>query len=258
MLMLWLAKNGVQQGPMPLAQAQKLIDEGHYQSHHMAWVVGTPTWGTIAEVPELSQGFRPPGTPLGADYPNATAAPPPPPAARVPLAGHIKPHSRAPKPWRRFAARALDTALVSYLLEMVFGHLLPLGGGFASFLLTAPSAVLLVPIEMLGIQYFQTTPGKALFGIIVHSDKGTALTRPQSLERAIRACVFGGAFGIPIVSSVASFIAYLDIRRPESATWDRATHAVVFYEDNTMLRQLAGTLLLMWLDFAGMWHTVFG
>lgn len=253
MQMFWLAKNGVQQGPMPLAQAQKLIDDGMYQPHHMAWIVGTPVWSTIAEIPELSAGFRPPGSPLGADHPDATAVPPPPPpAAKVPLSGNIRPHSSSPKPWRRYAARVLDTAILTYVLEALFGSHLPFGGMGSSLLLGLPSALLLVPVEMVCLQHFQTTVGKYFFGIIVRGQNGTSLTQPQSLERAMRVAVFGGAMGIPVLGTIANFIAYLDIRRPESATWDRTTRCVVLYEDGTIMRQIAGSVLLAWLELSGM------
>jgi uncharacterized RDD family membrane protein YckC len=252
MQMFWLAKNGVQQGPMPLAQAQKLIDDGQYQSHHMAWIVGTPTWSTIAEIPELSTGFRPPGTPLGADHPGATAVPPPPPpAAKVPFTGHMHPHSRGPRPWRRYAARTLDTAILTYVLEAIFDSHLPFGGLGSSVLLALPSALLLIPIEMLCLQRFQTTIGKYFFGIMVRSENGAALTQAQSLERAMRVAVFGNAMGLFLLHFIANFIAYLDIRRPESASWDRTTRCVVLYEDATVVRQIAGSVLLVWLECSG-------
>lgn len=252
MQMIWLAKDGVQQGPMSVARAQTLIRAGQYQPHHMAWLVGALTWRTIAETYELSVEQCPPGEPLGADNPRSQTPPPVTPHSSDAAAwSKLSPHSQSPKPWRRYAARALDTALLTAALKALVGPRLPFGGLGSSFLLGLPTTLLLVLIETLCLQHYQTTVGKYFFGIIVRSQSGASLSQKQSLERAVRVAFFGNALGAVVLSSVANWVAYLDIRRPESATWDRATQSVVLYRSHTAIHQMLGGALLVWLAFSG-------
>jgi hypothetical protein len=255
---VWLGKNGIQQGPMAMAKARELVAHGLYGGHDLAWVVGTPTWVAIAEVPELTPN-TPPDVPFGA---GGQAPPPPPPwsahrQARGPVRpGGLTPHAVQPRPWLRYFARSLDTALIGLVVKST---LIPaLGGGAGLGMVTAGilTAAGVVAYESVCLQQYQTTLGKYLYGIEVRGSDGSPLNQSQSTNRALRVGLFGNALGIWGLAGLAQLVAYLALRSPEGATWDRQTGCTVLYREVSALQVLCATLLTSALSFYGIWRSI--
>lgn len=95
--------------------------------------------------------------------------------------------------WNRWLARLMDYG-VFYLIGLLLSLMLPFDFSdkfYFTFALQVP--IVWSPIEALLITLLGTTPGKALFGVLVRDVSGNKLSFPLSLKRA---CFFGSRPGV--------------------------------------------------------------
>ena len=90
-------------------------------------------------------------------------------------------------PWRRFLARTFDLMLYSllrdFLLVMLFRTNISSQSSVENFFLTYISLGLMLLIEPLWISMFNTTPGKAIFGLKIENIDRTRLTYGEAYMR---------------------------------------------------------------------------
>lgn len=134
-------------------------------------------------------------------------------------AGDRMPYPRCP--WRRFFARALDSALCTALacwLLLLLG--VPLNRqGLSSLLIVLKTALMLV-LEPALLHFFGTTPGKALLGLAVEREDGTHLSYAEGWSRIWRMLWRGQALGIPLLSLYRQYKAFDTVLSGEPVVWD--------------------------------------
>jgi len=134
-------------------------------------------------------------------------------------------------PWNRFLARYFDYAIFSIsLLPIIwqFRKILIDSNLFHPFslLLLLPSKALWIPIEALLISTWGYTPGKFLLGIkLLHHKK--KLTFTKSIKRSFLVWVRGIGFGIPFITIITQFMAYLRLYTRMKTSWDEQESVTV-------------------------------
>ncbi len=134
-------------------------------------------------------------------------------------------------PWNRFLARYFDYAIFSISLLPImwrFGKILIDSKFFHpfSFLLFLPSKALWIPIEALLISTWGYTPGKFLLRIkLLHNKK--KLTFSKSLKRSFLVWVKGIGLGIPFITIITQFSAYLRLYTRMKTSWDEQEKTTV-------------------------------
>lgn len=119
----------------------------------------------------------------------------------------------------------------------------PVAAAIATFLLS-------VPVEVLFLACFGTTPAKWLFGIrVVHPD-GTLLSLSEAFRRALRVFAQGLGFGIPFIAPFTFLFAYRRLTKTGTTWWDAATNAVVLHKKRGVFRTL------VWVCMVGVFALV--
>lgn len=237
---IWLSKNGQVQGPWTLRQVQTCIAEGTYALHDLAWVAPMPAWRPLAEVL----------TELEHTAPAASYSPPAPPVDTV--AEGWQSQRVRPRPWRRYWARALDWCMVSILCATIFIPVVDVAFERLWYGAGLVSTLALCAYEVVCMRFFQTTFGKWVLGVYVRQQDGRPLTQEQSTWRALRVCLVGYAFGLPVLSFVAQCVAYTYLRRPEGAWWDQRGDLQVFYAPRLWLQQMVWVSAVALLVLVGL------
>lgn len=146
----------------------------------------------------------------------------------------------APAPWRRYFARLFDAVLIGIcggavvgavtaayrpaLYDAIFDKSTPWLGGMATTLLFY---VLIVSGSGLLIGRTGTTPGKWLFGTRITRRDGRPIGVLAALRREISVLVLGQGLGLPLLTLLASWFAYSELRAVGATSWDAAGNWVV-------------------------------
>ena len=172
--------------------------------------------------------------------------------------------SKAFHPWRRFFARTVDLVCLALPIYVVF--YLALSKMFpdvASILLNPLVAAVLsywlwVPVEAWFLATFGATPAKGLFGISVRATDSQKLAYADALRRTASVCIFGDAFGIPLLSLLTRGVAYKKLRDTGSTTWDVSAGSAVQHQPwgvgrmvSSVLAVTAASILLGFLNLLG-------
>lgn len=137
------------------------------------------------------------------------------------------PEDQAPPghPWRRYFARSLDLFLYGLplsILEVLVLRLSP------SLIQSIPfrlldlyiSLGLMLLAEPLLLHFWGTTPGKALFGIVLRSSTGEKLTLAQARRRTWDVFVVGMGCGIPFYSLWREYKCYKFCAEGDRCVWE--------------------------------------
>jgi DNA-binding transcriptional MerR regulator len=127
-------------------------------------------------------------------------------------------------PWRRFLARTFDLMLYSllrdFLLVMLFRTNISSQSSVENFFLTYISLGLMLLIEPLWISMFNTTPGKAIFGLKIENIDRTRLTYGEAYMRTWGVIGAGMGYNIPILGAVRLWKSYKRCSENETQPWD--------------------------------------
>lgn len=144
----------------------------------------------------------------------------------------------APYPWRRWLARALDTAAAAvvwtWLRYFVWKlYLLPwpandLTNGLADGLVDDWGGfLLLLAVEPVLLALWGYTPGKWLLGLRVRREDGGKLSWEQGLERLGRVFTLGMGCMLPLVAWVYLYRSYDQCRNDRVMPWDEGLRYTV-------------------------------
>ena len=144
-----------------------------------------------------------------------------------------------PTPWRRYAARMLDTVVNGVcgliLLSVAFYGIAPAtadaffsrpdssGGRILDILMTGAMASL-ISGALIGVSGF--TLGKLVFGVKVTRPDGGKLGLQAGLTRDLSVLFKGLGLGIPLVALVTMIVAYRGLTSNGTTSWDRERYVV--------------------------------
>lgn len=143
-----------------------------------------------------------------------------------------------PTPWRRYAARLLDTTLngtiVFFLIAIALYAIAPAtadafflffesGGVILDIMITVVAASLLGG-SLIGVSGF--TLGKFIYGVKVTRTDGKKLGLLAGLSRDFSVLSNGLALGIPIVSLFTMWNSYKGLKENQSVSWDEGKYIV--------------------------------
>jgi uncharacterized RDD family membrane protein YckC len=188
-------------GPYSLEQLQDMLDGGAVTFDDIVWVEGTEGWIPLNEVEGI---YLRPAPELG---------------------GALVEEEQQARPWVRYWARSIDIALISIIVGVPIGAVLPdeLNNRLVvDQLIQFLALTLWIPIEAALIATFGCTPGKALLRVRVSDKNGSNLSFGQALSRSFGVWLKGLGTGlIPLVTLVTSLFAYNRLSNNGVTAWDR-------------------------------------
>lgn len=127
-------------------------------------------------------------------------------------------------PWRRYFARALDTAIYSLIFDLfLFAFFaidiqdLSIGWTILSVVVSIGLAVALEPVML---HFWGATPGKFILGLRVTSPDGSLLKYTKALERTCNVLAFGEALYIPGLSLYCNFKSFRRCETGDDQPWE--------------------------------------
>jgi hypothetical protein len=151
-----------------------------------------------------------------------------------------------PRPWIRYFARLTDLMFLSFALGFILALVAP------NAIEQTPDAVfgfvviiLMIPVEAVLLLTMGTTPGKALFRIIVKPDNQQPITTDLALKRAFLAAMGGLAFGIPILSLITLIRSHSYLTANGKTKYDQELGISVYHGPISTGRVVAIVLVLV-------------
>lgn len=127
-------------------------------------------------------------------------------------------------PWRRLFARHIDFSIYGIIWSCVqyfiFRWYYPHDNLFIKLLNNYIILTLMIFIEPLFLCKWGTTPGKAIFGLVLHKDNGSKLTYNEAFNRAFYVFRRGYGYGIPIYNLVRMYKCRKDSLNGVIMDWD--------------------------------------
>ncbi|WP_326910545.1 RDD family protein [Sedimentibacter sp. MB31-C6] len=128
-------------------------------------------------------------------------------------------------PWRRYLARMLDISIYNmfwsiFLIFMFNVNLLNrsnIGHIFDGFI----SLGIMLLLEPLCLPLFRTTPGKAIFGLVINTSEGRRLSYIEGLKRTWEVFGVGMGYNIPIYHIIRLWKSYELCSDNEIQPWDK-------------------------------------
>lgn len=152
--------------------------------------------------------------------------------------------------WARYFARGIDFTIWTML------ELLILPGGFfaiinensatgfiSSVVFGLIELAVIIFVEPLFITMFKTTPGKAVFGIRIQHEDGSALSYMEAVKRTLNLAFYGLGFGIPFVSLITMISSYSKYSHGEESVWNVKSGAVMDYGKMSDCRIWIGAII---------------
>ena len=105
-----------------------------------------------------------------------------------------------------------------------------------------------IPVEVLFVAVFATTPAKWIFGISVRRADGNNLSLVESFVRSIRVWVQGMGGGLPLVVLITNYFSYRRLVENGSTSWDQSVGVLVVHRRWSVLRWVA-VLATLFMSF---------
>ena len=209
----YYVENHKQQGPIDLVELAHLFKSRKLPLDTLVWHNSLTDWVTANSReefnPQPSKGFH---------------AEPPSPMPSAPSARRKSITPSSGHPWRRYFARAIDTALLVPVFSLITG-ILPIGPADYRF------NILVIAFAILAHAALQSswgsTPGKAMLGYKVRTRNGDKLSFKQAIDREARIAWHGLGLGIPLYSVYTQFKAFSNLNNTGETSRDKADDLVV-------------------------------
>ena len=203
-------ENHKQQGPIDLADLQRLFKSHELPLDTLVWHINLTSWTAADSLNEFHSHVH--SAPVTSPAPQPPPQPTPQPTSTaVTSTGH--------HPWRRCFARAIDTALLVPLFASIT-HIYPTGANDIKF--NAMTIAFAIIAHALLQSTWGSTPGKAILGYNVRTHSGEKMTFEQALRREGNIAWHGLGFAIPFYSIYTLIRSYGHPNSTGSTTWDAA------------------------------------
>ncbi|MBC8371144.1 MAG: RDD family protein [Planctomycetes bacterium] len=209
--------NHKQQGPTSLAELQYLFKSHKLSIATLVWHKSMTEW-TAAESLKLFKA-QPRVVEVEPEVIDSHSPPPPPPRSR-----NVSSNPSSSHPWRRFFARAIDTALLAPAFTIAT-NIRPTDWGDIKF--SFSSIVFAMFVHAALQSSWGSTPGKEILGYKVRTQAGEKLTFEQALRREAKIAWHGLGFGIPFYSLYTQIKAYSNLEKTGITSWDKDDDLVV-------------------------------
>lgn len=145
------------------------------------------------------------------------------------------------RPYLRAFARALDYLIfyIAVTCGIFASPFIPPDVFYFALALALP--LFFVPVEMLHLKLFGTTPGKALLGIHLRDPEGNKPSWKSAFKRSFYTASLGMGLGFPFVNIACIYFYFRDMRTKGAAAWD--TDLIVYTPKKRFIRTcIASTL----------------
>ena len=153
-----------------------------------------------------------------------------------------------PRAWRRYFARALDTAVAGVILFIAGFLFVALDGDSALLDFDNPvvdllvTAAVSVPYQALLLGSTGTTIGKWMMGVRITHRDGKGIGFPAALRRELHVWSAGMCFGIPLLLLITQARSYRKLKAEGATAWDRDRDWVLTYRPNGLKQVVLATL----------------
>ena len=134
-----------------------------------------------------------------------------------------------PRPWIRFWARFFDWMFFGILIGIIIGYWAPNSMPHET-VLSFMILYLWVFGDAFCISKFGTTPGKKLFRISLTHKSGNPINFSDALTRSGLVLWRGFAIGLPIVYIITGIVAYNNLKKNGTTTWDSEGGYIVSHQ----------------------------
>ena len=152
--------------------------------------------------------------------------------------------------WARYFARGIDLTIWTVLEIIILPEWIitfvnkDSAQGFAAGIVFGLIELLLIIfVEPLFLAKFKTTPGKALLGIKIQHEDGSALSYMEGVRRTLNLAFYGLGLGIPFVSLITMISSYSKYSHGEESVWNVKTGAVIDYRKMSDSRIWIGVII---------------
>ena len=209
----YYVENHKQQGPIDLIELTYLFKSRKLPLNTLVWHRSLTDWVSA----DSREEFNPQPS-------NIFHAEPTPPTPSAPSARKVPIASISGHPWRRYFARAIDTALLAPVFSFITG-ILPVSHTDYRFSMMVISFAILVHAALQSS--WGSTPGKAILGYKIRTRTGHKLSFGKAISREARIAWSGLGFGIPLYSIYTLLKAFTDLNNTGETSWDKADDLVV-------------------------------
>jgi uncharacterized RDD family membrane protein YckC len=158
-------------------------------------------------------------------------------------------------PWRRFAARTIDTTIYVFLgFAILMSSIKANPNFFIQFNIPVLIlATLLICLVVAGtiIGLFGTSIGKWIFGVRVTNKENKPIGLYKGIGRELNVVIYGLGLGIPIISFITQFIAYRKLKREGTTSWDSEGEHIVSHRPNGLFQYFMNTvgIILLFIQY---------
>lgn len=207
----WYVEKDKKNGPFKKEDIAKLIQSGKIGSTTLVWSEGMESWIRFDEISEL-QDLK-------------SAVPPPIPKKVIKTEAEYSMASG----WPRFFARLFDFWLVGSLITLfIVGAIFFMDlsipswiyNPIAKILFVLISSAICLTLDAAIYKVFGNTPGKAILGLNVMTLDSQSLTFGQYLYRNFSMWFRGLALGIPIITFVAMYYEFDNLKKGKPTSYD--------------------------------------
>lgn len=238
----YVALDGEKVGPLSQIKLVEMLEDGRVTAENKVWHQGMDEWKPMSEVPSMASRLRrnedlPPveenQPPL--PHPQPVEVPPPPRKTRVTVVHEVRPLTR-------FWARYFDYTMVAVLVVIFSDIEIPTvePGVSPADLVTRYEEIfrsgelqelakmqfwaLLIwhGLEGILIHLFGTTPGKALFGIHIVTERGSKVSVINGIYRSFLVYILGvGLFYFSLITFAAMTFSFFRLMARGTTAWDQ-------------------------------------
>ena len=158
-------------------------------------------------------------------------------------------------PWRRYAARVLDMSffgVIAFLLIAVMFYSVAPYSAYQFFaIFENPSSIIVNVVlstllscvltgAVIGVSGLSL--GKIIFGVMVTDHDGNKIGITKGIQRDLAVFLRGLGLGIPIISLVTMYVAYSNLNKSNSTSWDSEKNYRVWHRPSSAIQYLLNTL----------------
>ena len=131
------------------------------------------------------------------------------------------------RPWVRFWAKGVDLSIPASLINSVLIFFYTTIPSMAHLITSIVVALLwFLLIEPYCLMRWGTTLGRFLFNFTLRKLDGSKLSQKDATNRSFKVWYNGFACGVPILSSIANYLAYRQLKKSGATSWDKGNYVV--------------------------------